>query len=54
MVKENMENVLMNIGGVNIYVSDKNYTHFNSLPKSKQEAIKQMVTLKLLQEKYDK
>ena len=53
MVKENMENVLMNIGGVNIYVSDKNYTHFNSLPKSQQEAIKQMMTLKLLQEKYD-
>ena len=53
MVKENMENVLMNIGGVNIYVSDKNYTHFNSLPKSQQEAVKQLMILKMLQNEYD-
>ncbi len=53
MIEENTKNVLMNIGGVNIYVNDTNYEHFNSLPKSQQEAIKQMMTLKLLQEKYD-
>jgi hypothetical protein len=53
MVEENMNNVLMNIGGVNIYVNDTNYAHFNSLPKSKQEAIKQMMILSMLNGRYE-
>jgi hypothetical protein len=53
MVEENMNNVLMNIGGVNIYVNDTNYAHFNSLPKSQQEAIKQTMILKMLKNEYD-
>ena len=44
-------NVLMQIGGVNIYVNDKNSEHFNSLPKSQQEAIKQTMILGMLNNK---
>jgi len=47
------QNVLMDIGGVKIYVNDKNYEHFNSLPKSQQEAVKQLMILKMLQNEYD-
>jgi hypothetical protein len=47
------QNVLMQIGGVNIYVNDTNYEHFNSLPKSQQEAIKQTMILKMLKNEYD-
>ena len=45
------QNVLMQIGGVNIYVNDTNYEHFNSLPKSQQEAIKQTMILGMLNNK---
>ena len=44
-------NVLMDIGGIKIYVNDKNYKHFNSLPKSQQEAIKQTMILGMLNNK---
>jgi hypothetical protein len=44
-------NVLMQIKGVNIYVNDKNYEHFHSLPKSQQEAIKQTMILGMLNNK---
>ncbi len=47
------QNVLMHIGGVNIYVNDTNYEHFNSLPISQQEAIKQTIILKMLKNEYD-
>ena len=46
-------NVLMQIGGVNIYVNDKNYEHFHSLPKSQQEAVKQLMILKMLKNEYE-
>jgi len=46
-------NVLMDIGGVKIYVNDANYEHFKLLPKDQQEAVKQMMIFKMLQDKYD-
>ena len=56
-------NVLMDIGGVKIYVNDANYEHFKLLPKERlpsqayareqQEAVKQMMIFKMLQDKYD-
>ena len=46
-------NVLMDIGGINIYVNDKNYKHFKSLPKHQQEAVKQLMILKMLKNEYD-
>ena len=46
------QNVLMDIGGVKIYVNDKNYEHFNSLSKSQQEAIKQTMLLSMLNDRY--
>ena len=47
------ENVLMNFGGVNFYLSDANHEHFQTLTIDQQEAVKQMMILKMLQEKYD-
>jgi hypothetical protein len=46
-------NVLMDIGGFKIYIKDNNYEHFNSLPKSQQEAVKQLMMLKMLKNAYD-
>jgi hypothetical protein len=46
------KNVLMDIGGVKIYINDKNYEHFNSLSKSQQEAIKQSMLLSMLNDRY--
>ncbi len=46
-------NVLMDIGGFKIYINDKNYEHFSSLPKHQQEAVKQLMILKMLKNEYD-
>ncbi len=43
----------MDIGGVKIYLDDKNYKHFKSLPKEQQEAIKQTMMLDMLKDRYE-
>ena len=44
-------NVLMNFEGVDFYIDDSLFKHFNSLPKSQQEAIKQTMILGMLNNK---
>jgi hypothetical protein len=44
-------NVLMNVEGVDFYINDSFFKHFNSLPKSQQEAIKQTMILGMLNNK---
>jgi hypothetical protein len=44
-------NVLMNVEGVDFYINDRLFKHFNSLPKSQQEAIKQTMILGMLNNK---
>jgi len=51
-MEEENKNVLMNIGGVKIYINDTSYEHFNLLPKSQQEAIKQTMILDMLNDRY--
>jgi hypothetical protein len=52
MAKNKNKNVLMDIGGVKIYINDANYEHFNLLPKEHQEAIKQTMILGMLNDRY--
>ncbi len=42
------QNVLMNVEGVDFYINDSLFKHFNSLTKSQQEAIKQTMILGML------
>jgi hypothetical protein len=41
----------MNVEGVDFYINDSFFKHFNSLPKSQQEAIKQTMILGMLNNK---
>ena len=41
------KNVIMNIQGVDFELSDTNFNHFKSQPKDVQEAIKQIILLKI-------
>ena len=45
------KNVLMNVEWVDFYINDSLFKHFNSLPKSQQEAIKQTMILGMLNHK---
>jgi len=42
------KNILMNLNGTDFLINEKNYEHFNSLPKSQQEAVKQTMLLMIL------
>jgi hypothetical protein len=53
MAKKKNKNVLMNFAGVNFYLSDANHEHFQTLTIDQQEAVKQMMIFKMLQDKYD-
>jgi len=46
-------NVLMNLNGVDFYINDENYKHFQSLTKHQQEFIKQRMILEMLKSTYD-
>ena len=41
------KNVIMNVQGVDFELSDNNFNHFKSQPKEVQEAIKQIILLKI-------
>ena len=43
------QNTLMNINGLNMYLNDDNFKHFQTLTKFQQEAIKQRMILYMLQ-----
>jgi len=43
------QNVLMDVEGMKLFLNDANYNHYKSLPKPQQEAIKQLMMLKILQ-----
>jgi hypothetical protein len=43
----------MILNGIDFLINDKNYEHFNSLSKSQQEAVKQLMILKMLKNAYD-
>ena len=45
------KNVLMNVEGVDFYINDSLFKHFNSLSKIQQEAIKQTMILGMLNHK---
>jgi hypothetical protein len=44
-------NVLMNVEGVDFYINDSLFKHFQKLPKIQQEAIKQTMILGMLNNK---
>jgi hypothetical protein len=46
------KNVLMNLNGTDFLRNDKNYEHLNSLSKSQQEAVKQLMILSMLKDRY--
>ena len=47
------KNVLMNLNGLDFYINDENYKHFQSLPNLQQEAVKQLMILEILKSIYD-
>ena len=47
------KNVLMNLNGVDFYITDENYKPFQSLPKHQQEAVKQITIFEMLKSTYD-
>ena len=44
------KNVLMEIDNMKMFLNDANYNHYKSLPTHQQEAIKQIMILKMLQQ----